>query len=172
MMVHARLIAIVLCFGLQALPSSGEELILIDYRGNNNVPGNQINQLPRQPPLVMTHQSDRWTETDRNGTLSAPPGYFVCSINIVSEKTWIPNNGTFNGFIWQNGAVMTYLDALGTKGRGAQSRGSPRTLIEVHLRLASEDRGGCMSDGVVWQCGKKTPAGQGKCGADQPGGIR
>ncbi|WP_354255290.1 hypothetical protein [Bradyrhizobium sp. F1.13.3] len=174
MKVQAHMIAIVLCYGVQSLPTFAEELILIDYRSNNNVPGNQINQQPRQPPLAMSHRSDRWTNTDRIGTLFPPPDYFVCSINIVGEKTRIPKGATFNGFIQANGVSMTYLDAQGTHGgfHGDQSRDSPRSLIEVRLRLASEDRAGCMSDGVVWQCGKKTPAGQGKCGADQPGGVR
>jgi hypothetical protein len=168
MRVPLRLLAAVLCWGVLPFPTFAEELITIGYRGSDRI------QEAGKPSLMLSEVRTRWTETDHNGTFSPPTGYIICSANLVQARTGIPKGSTFTASLSDNLTRLHYADTQGTRGGMSRRtfREGPYTLIEVRLRLPTEGTQGCMVDGPVWLCGKRTPAGEKGCGPGQPGGLR
>lgn len=168
MRVPSRLLAAVLCWGVLPPPTFAEELVSMIYRGSER------HQSASLPSFYLTEVRTRWTATDHNGTFSPPQGYIICSANLVLANTGIPVGSTFTASLSDNRTRLHYADTQGTRGGFSRRefRDGPWSTIEIRLRLPNEGTEGCMVDGPLWLCGKRTPAGEKSCGPGQPGGVR
>jgi hypothetical protein len=88
-----------------------------------------------------------------NGALRAPAGYKICTITFTDYH--IGSQGTLNGGLQDNMQQMSYYAASHDEGVGGQA-----TMYVVALDF---NPAGCFKDGIVWYCGKNTPAGEKDC---------
>jgi hypothetical protein len=157
----AALIAVMSVDPAATQPLEARLIVYFHGHGGGNV---TVMQSSDESLKILSQRRTRVTTTDDQGSVWWP-GYFVCRSSLILRDLEMHRDATVGMKMGKNNDSLSYLKSLTPRAHGKYFQAS------VYLRPNGTSREGCMMPGQLWECGKRSRAGSGKCKEWQPGAI-